>query len=69
MKLINGAFVHHPKANDFEVIHEVLDVEISKNIITALQQSHITNIIAEVKDMSLSIVMIQDFLKVFYGES
>ena len=46
----NGAFVHHPKANDFKVIHEVLDVEISKNIITALQQSHITNIIAEVKD-------------------
>lgn len=42
--------MHHPKANDFEVIHEVLDVEISKNIITALQQSHITNIIAEVKD-------------------
>lgn len=32
------------------MIHEVLDVEISKNIITALQQSHITNIIAEVKD-------------------
>ena len=57
--------LHHPKANDFEVIHEVLDVEISKNIITALQQSHITNIIAEVKIMSLSIVMIQDFLKVF----
>ncbi|RLY56627.1 HAD-IIB family hydrolase, partial [Staphylococcus epidermidis] len=46
----NGAFVHHPKANDFKVIHEVLDVKISKNIITALQQSHITNIIAEVKD-------------------
>ncbi|MCG2362566.1 Cof-type HAD-IIB family hydrolase [Staphylococcus epidermidis] len=46
----NGAFVHHPKANDFKMIHEVLDVEISKNIITALQQSHITNIIAEVKD-------------------
>ena len=46
----NGAYVHHPKAQDFETIHEVLDVEISKNIITALQQSHVTNIIAEVKD-------------------
>ena len=26
----NGAYVHHPKANDFTTIHEVLDVEISK---------------------------------------
>ncbi|TAA97435.1 Cof-type HAD-IIB family hydrolase [Staphylococcus saccharolyticus] len=46
----NGAFVHHPKAKDFETIHEVLDIEISKNIISALQRSHVTNIIAEVKD-------------------
>ena len=46
----NGAYVHHPKDKDFTTIHEVLDVEISKNIITALQQSHVTNIIAEVKD-------------------
>ena len=26
----NGAFVHHPKANDFKVIHEVLDVKFLK---------------------------------------
>lgn len=39
----NGAFVHHPKANDFKVIHEVLDVEISKILL-----QHFNNLILQI---------------------
>lgn len=46
----NGAYVHHPKSDEFKTIHEVLDIDMSKNIIEKLQQFQVTNIIAEVKD-------------------
>ena len=34
----NGAYVHHPKADDFETKHEVLDVDIARSMIEALQK-------------------------------
>lgn len=46
----NGAYVHHPKADDFETKHEVLDVDIARSMIEALQKANVTNIIAEVRD-------------------
>ncbi|MCG7339410.1 Cof-type HAD-IIB family hydrolase [Staphylococcus sp. ACRSN] len=46
----NGAFVHHPKDNQFKTIHEVLDLELSKNIIKSLNDYGVSNIIAEIKD-------------------
>lgn len=46
----NGAYVHHPKSDNFETTHEVLDIDLSKSIIETLQQSSVTNIIAEVAD-------------------
>ena len=32
----NGAFVHHPKDNNFKTVHEVLDLDLSKSIINLL---------------------------------
>jgi len=46
----NGAFVHHPKDDQFEPMHEVLDLDLSKNIIESLNDYGVTNMIAEVKD-------------------
>lgn len=46
----NGAYVHHPKDNSFDTIDEILDLDTAKNIIQALQQCQVSNIIAEVKD-------------------
>ena len=46
----NGAFVHHPKDNNFKTVHEVLDLDLSKSIIQSLNDYGVSNIIAEVKD-------------------
>lgn len=46
----NGAFVHHPKNDQFEIMHEVLDLGLSHEIIQSLQNFGVSNIIAEVRD-------------------
>ena len=46
----NGAYVHHPKSDDFKTTHEVLDVDLARNMIETLQKAKVTNIIAEVRD-------------------
>ncbi|MDW5472174.1 Cof-type HAD-IIB family hydrolase [Staphylococcus equorum] len=46
----NGAFVHHPKDDQFETMHERLDFDLARNIIQSLNDFGVTNIIAEVKD-------------------
>ena len=35
----NGAFVHHPKDDQFEPMHEVLDLDLSKNIVDGVHHS------------------------------
>ncbi|MBU0437165.1 Cof-type HAD-IIB family hydrolase [Staphylococcus succinus] len=46
----NGAYVHHPKDNNFKTKHDVLDLELSKEIIQSLNDYGVSNIIAEIKD-------------------
>ncbi|HLR18509.1 MAG TPA: Cof-type HAD-IIB family hydrolase [Staphylococcus sp.] len=46
----NGAFVHHPKDDYFEIQHERLDFDLARNIIKSLNDFGVTNIIAEIKD-------------------
>ncbi|EHJ06674.1 Cof-type HAD-IIB family hydrolase [Staphylococcus simiae] len=46
----NGAYVHHPKDKTFNTVHEILDLNVARNIIQGLQQYQVSNIIAEVKD-------------------
>lgn len=46
----NGAFVHHPKDDHFKNKHEVLDLDLSHEIIQTLNNFGVSNIIAEVKD-------------------
>ncbi|MEK4843384.1 Cof-type HAD-IIB family hydrolase [Staphylococcus sp. FSL W8-0271] len=46
----NGAFVHHPKDDHFKNKHEVLDLDLSHEIIQSLNNFGVSNIIAEVKD-------------------
>lgn len=63
----NGAYVHHPKADDFETKHEVLDVDIARSIIEALQKLMLQILLLKLETVSLSIIMILDYLKVFNG--
>lgn len=46
----NGAYVHHPKADDFETKHEVLDVDIARSMIEALQKLMLQILFFEVRD-------------------
>ena len=46
----NGAYVHHPKNDQFETLHEVLDLELSRSIIQSLNDYGVSNIIAEIQD-------------------
>lgn len=46
----NGAYVHHPKNEDFPVTHRVLDLGLSLEVIKSLHRHGVTNMIAEVKD-------------------
>lgn len=46
----NGAFVHHPTDDTFNIFHEPLDLTISREIFSQVKDLNIQNIIAEVKD-------------------
>jgi 5-amino-6-(5-phospho-D-ribitylamino)uracil phosphatase len=46
----NGAFVHHPKDQDWGIHHSPLDISIAKDIVEACNSFHFHNIIAEVID-------------------
>ncbi|TDM13350.1 Cof-type HAD-IIB family hydrolase [Macrococcus bovicus] len=46
----NGAFIHHPKDDDFKGVHTPLDLSIARAIFEQLEDLNIQNIIAEVKD-------------------
>ena len=63
----NGAYVHHPKADDFETKHEVLDVDIARSIIEALQKLMLQTLLLKLETVSLLIIMTLVYLKVFNG--
>jgi len=46
----NGAFVHHPKDVKWKTIHETISLPIVRDVIDAMQDFDIHNIIAEVMD-------------------
>jgi Cof subfamily protein (haloacid dehalogenase superfamily) len=46
----NGAFIHHPKNDQWGVYHSPLDIGVVKEIVEALDSFSFHNIIAEVKD-------------------
>lgn len=46
----NGAFVHHPTDFDFQIMHETLDKEVTKEIAKKVPELNIKNIVAEIKD-------------------
>ncbi|WP_442599154.1 Cof-type HAD-IIB family hydrolase [Neobacillus sp. D3-1R] len=46
----NGAFVHHPKNNNWGAFHSPLDIKVAKDIVEACNDFNLYNIIAEVKD-------------------
>lgn len=46
----NGAYVHHPKDDNFTPVHEELDLELATSIIQSLKDYGVSNIIAEIKD-------------------
>ena len=61
----NGAYVHHPKSDDFKTTHEVLDVDLARNMIETLQKAKVTNIILRFAITCLLIIMTLDYLRVF----
>ncbi len=46
----NGAFIHHPRSNQWGAYHTPLDIEVAKDIVEALDSFSFHNIIAEVID-------------------
>ncbi len=46
----NGAFVHHPGDRSWKTIHETISLPIVKEVIDAMQQFPVKNIVAEVMD-------------------
>lgn len=46
----NGAFIHHPRSNQWGVYHTPLDIKVAKDIVEALESFSFHNIIAEVID-------------------
>ncbi|QTD41214.1 Cof-type HAD-IIB family hydrolase [Sporosarcina sp. Te-1] len=46
----NGAFVHHPKDVKWKTIHETISLPVVRDVIDAMQNFDIHNIIAEVMD-------------------
>ncbi|WP_318615744.1 Cof-type HAD-IIB family hydrolase [Sporosarcina sp. YIM B06819] len=46
----NGAFVHHPDNQSWQTIHETISLPVVKEVVDALQQFPIRNIVAEVMD-------------------
>ena len=46
----NGAYVHHPKSDDFKTTHEVLDVDLARNMIETLQKQKLQILFFEVRD-------------------
>ena len=60
----NGAYVHHPKSDDFKTTHEVLDV--ARNMIETLQKQKLQILLLRFA-MCLLIIMTLDYLRVFNG--
>ncbi|ARF18270.1 Cof-type HAD-IIB family hydrolase [Sporosarcina ureae] len=46
----NGAFVHHPTDRSWQTIHETIALPIVNEVVDAMQNFSVENIIAEVKD-------------------
>ncbi len=46
----NGAFVHHPKNASWEIKHTPIDLKVVKEVIEAVEEYSIKNMLAEVKD-------------------
>ncbi|MGN7407767.1 MULTISPECIES: Cof-type HAD-IIB family hydrolase [unclassified Sporosarcina] len=46
----NGAFVHHPTDRTWKTVHETIDLSVAKEVIDAMQDFNLKNIVAEVMD-------------------
>ncbi len=46
----NGAFVHHPTDRTWKTIHETIDLSVARDVIEAMQDFKLKNLIAEVMD-------------------
>ena len=46
----NGAFVHHPRNTSWETIHRPIDLKVVKEVVEAVQEYSIKNMLAEVLD-------------------
>ena len=46
----NGAFVHHPTDRSWKTVHETIDLSVAKDVIDAMADFDLQNIVAEVMD-------------------
>lgn len=46
----NGAFVHHPTSRDWKTIHEPIKLSVVKEVVNAVENFEIKNLLAEVLD-------------------
>lgn len=46
----NGAFVHHPNDRSWKTVHETIDLSVAQEVIEAMQDFNLQNIVAEVLD-------------------
>ncbi|REB11193.1 HAD family phosphatase [Sporosarcina sp. BI001-red] len=46
----NGAFVHHPTDRTWKTVHETIDLSVAKDVVDAMADFNLKNIVAEVMD-------------------